>query len=70
MAVAASSLRVVASCSSRTARHVITCTCYVGGGRCNVMHNPMKGASSIAKGYPRGSKELIGKVSKHDKVTM
>ena len=24
------------------------------------MHNPMKGASSIAKGYPRGSKELIG----------
>ena len=31
-----------------------------GGGRCNVMHNPMKGANEIAKGYPRGSKELLG----------
>lgn len=31
-----------------------------GGGRCNVMHNPLKGAGEIAKGYPRGSKELLG----------
>lgn len=33
---------------------------FAGGGRCNVMHNPMKGAATIAKGYPRGSKELLG----------
>ena len=31
-----------------------------GGGRCNVMHNPLKGTNQIAKGYPRGSKELLG----------
>ena len=30
-----------------------------GGGRCNVMHDPTKGAVEIAKGYPRGSKELL-----------
>lgn len=31
-----------------------------GGGRCNVMHDPTKGHQLIAKGYPRGSKELLG----------
>ena len=30
-----------------------------GGGRCNVMHDPSKGAVEIAKGYPRGSRELL-----------
>lgn len=34
-----------------------------GGGRCNVMHNPMKSPNEIAKGYPRGSKELLGPLS-------
>ena len=31
-----------------------------GGGRCNVMHDPMKTPSEISTGYPRGSRELIG----------
>ncbi|CAM9301469.1 unnamed protein product, partial [Ectocarpus sp. 12 AP-2014] len=31
-----------------------------GGGRCNVMHDSAKAVSLIAKGYPRGSKQLIG----------
>ncbi|CAM9965257.1 unnamed protein product, partial [Hapterophycus canaliculatus] len=31
-----------------------------GGGRCNVMHDSSKAVSLIAKGYPRGSKQLIG----------
>ena len=35
-----------------------------GGGRCNVMHNPYVGEKTIANGYPRGSKELIGPYSK------
>ena len=30
-----------------------------GGGRCNVMHDPSKGAAEISKGYPRGGKELL-----------
>lgn len=34
-----------------------------GGGRCNVMHDPMKTPSEISKGYPRGSRELIGPLS-------
>ena len=35
-----------------------------GGGRCNVMHDPMKGPNLIAKGYPRGSKELLSPLNK------
>jgi predicted Rossmann fold flavoprotein len=31
-----------------------------GGGRCNVMHDPIKGAKVISQGYPRGEKELLG----------
>ncbi|CAM9693249.1 unnamed protein product, partial [Laminaria digitata] len=31
-----------------------------GGGRCNVMHDTSKAVSLIAKGYPRGGKQLIG----------
>ena len=31
-----------------------------GGGRCNVMHDPMKTPSEISTGYPRGARELIG----------
>lgn len=31
-----------------------------GGGRCNVMHNPIKGPTEISKGYPRGYRELLG----------
>jgi len=31
-----------------------------GGGRCNVMHDPQKSPLVISKGYPRGSKELLG----------
>jgi hypothetical protein len=27
------------------------------------MHNPMKSPNEIAKGYPRGSKELLGPLS-------
>ena len=34
-----------------------------GGGRCNVMHDPTKGSVEIAKGYPRGSKELLSPFS-------
>ena len=32
----------------------------IGGGRCNVMHDPRKGPKEIAKGYPRGNRELLG----------
>jgi predicted flavoprotein YhiN len=35
-----------------------------GGGRCNVMHDPTKGARQISQGYPRGEKELLGPYSK------
>jgi predicted Rossmann fold flavoprotein len=35
-----------------------------GGGRCNVMHDPHKSASTIAKGYPRGQRELVGPLNK------
>lgn len=35
-----------------------------GGGRCNVCHNPLKPVTEIAKGYPRGNKELLGPLSK------
>ena len=30
-----------------------------GGGRCNVMHDPSKGAVEITRGYPRGQRELL-----------
>ena len=30
-----------------------------GGGRCNVLHDPRKGVPAIAKGYPRGGRELL-----------
>jgi hypothetical protein len=36
-----------------------------GGGRCNVMHDPTKGSNLIAKGYPRGSKELLSPFNKN-----
>lgn len=35
-----------------------------GGGRCNVMHDPSKGAKTISRGYPRGEKELLGPYTK------
>jgi len=35
-----------------------------GGGRCNVLHDPSKGAKLIAQGYPRGDKELISPYTK------
>jgi predicted flavoprotein YhiN len=35
-----------------------------GGGRCNVMHDPNKGAKAISCGYPRGEKELLGPYTK------
>eukprot|EP01036_Dinobryon_divergens_P023732 gene23732-32114_t len=35
-----------------------------GGGRCNVMHDPTKPINVIAKGYPRGTRELVGPFSK------
>ncbi|KAJ1384441.1 hypothetical protein B484DRAFT_410790, partial [Ochromonadaceae sp. CCMP2298] len=35
-----------------------------GGGRCNVMHDPMKEVPVIARGYPRGSQEILGPLSK------
>ena len=35
-----------------------------GGGRCNVLHDETKGTRVIAEGYPRGSKELLGALSR------
>lgn len=40
-----------------------------GGGRCNVMHDASKSATQLLTGYPRGSKELRGLLSKHFPVT-
>jgi predicted flavoprotein YhiN len=34
-----------------------------GGGRCNVQHNPLVPVPDISRGYPRGSRELIGPLS-------
>jgi predicted Rossmann fold flavoprotein len=40
-----------------------------GGGRCNVLHDASKPASELLAGYPRGSKELRGLLSKHFPVS-
>ena len=36
-----------------------------GGGRCNVLHDPRKGVTTLLAGYPRGSRELSGLYHKH-----
>ena len=43
-----------------TSREVLTKVLISGGGRCNVQHDPTKPVVDIAKGYPRGQKELLG----------
>jgi predicted Rossmann fold flavoprotein len=40
-----------------------------GGGRCNVLHDCSKPPNELLAGYPRGSKELRGILSKHFPVT-
>ena len=41
-------------------RDVLAKVLVSGGGRCNVQHDPRKAVDDIAKGYPRGRKELLG----------
>ena len=45
-------------------KEVLTKVLISGGGRCNVQHDPSKAAVDIAKGYPRGQRELLGPLSK------
>lgn len=45
-------------------RKTLTKVAISGGGRCNVMHNTAKPLEYILSGYPRGSKELRGLLTK------